>query len=80
MCLFLSGTAFFTFKLEAFYNSDFTGEVLNPVELGKILYFKATVDTQSDAPNLDLYPVHCWSSKSPEPDSLDGNITLIENG
>lgn len=75
-----SSTAFFTFKLEAFYNSDFTGEVPNPVELGKILYFKATVDTQSDAPNLDLYPVRCWSSKSPEPDSLDGNITLIENG
>lgn len=78
--MFLSGTAFFTFKLEAFYNFDFTGEVPNPVELGKTLYFKATVETKSAAPNLDLFPVHCWSSKSGEPDSLDGNITLIENG
>ena len=76
----LSGTAFFTFKLEAFYNSDFTGEVPNPVELGKILYFKATVETKSAAPNLDLFPVHCWSSMTAEPDSEGRNITLIKNG
>ena len=78
--MFLSGTAFFTFKLEAFYYSNFTGEVPNPVELGKILYFKATVETKSSAPNLDRFPVHCWSSKKAEPDSADDKITLIKNG
>ena len=78
--MFPSGTAFFIFKLEAFFNSDFTGEVPNPVELGKILYFKATVETTSAAPNLDLFPVRCWSSRSPEPNSGGRNITLIKDG
>jgi len=78
--MYLSGSAFFTFKLEAFYYSNFTGEVPSPVELGKTLYFKATVQTISAAPNLDLFPVHCWSSKSAEPNSGEGNITLIKNG
>lgn len=75
-----SSSAFFTFKLEAFYYSNFTGEVPNPVELGKTLYFKATVETKSAAPNLDLFPVHCWSSRSAKPNSGEGNITLIKNG
>jgi len=78
--LFLSGSAFFTFKLEAFYYSNFTGEVPNPVELGKTLYFQATVETKSAASNLDLFPVHCWSSRSAEPNSGEANITLIKNG
>ena len=78
--MFLSGTAFFTFKLEAFYYSNFTGEVPNPVELGNLLYFKAMVETTSAAPNLDLFPVHCWSSKKAEPNSVDGKITLIKDG
>jgi len=75
-----SSSAFFTFKLEAFHYSNFTGEVPNPVELGKTLYFKATVETQTATPNLDLFPVHCWSSRSAKPNSGEGNITLIRNG
>lgn len=80
LSIFSSGSAFFIFKLEAFYNSNFTGEVPNPVPLDKTLYFKAMVETKSDAPNLDLFPVHCWSSKSAEPNSNEGNITLIKDG
>ena len=78
--MFLSGSAFFSFTLEAFYNSNFTGEVPNPVALDKTLYFKAMVETKSDAPNLDLFPVHCWSSQSAEPNSGEGNFTLIKDG
>ena len=45
-----------------------------------MLYFKATVETKSSAPNLDLFPVHCWSSKKADPNSADGKITLIKDG
>ena len=80
ICFSHLGNAFFSFTLKAFNNKNFTGEVPNPVRLDKTLYFKATVETKSDAPNLDLFPVLCWSSQSDDPDSDEGKITLIKGG
>ena len=54
--------AFFSFTLEAFEDVTHTKTVPNPVALNKTIYFKATVVTQSAAPNFDLFPVKCWSS------------------
>ncbi|KAJ7318456.1 hypothetical protein OS493_037935 [Desmophyllum pertusum] len=75
-----SSSAFFTFTLDVFYSSDHTGKVPNPIALDTTLYFKAKVETQSDAPNLDLFPTSCWSSKSSSPASSSGKFTLITNG
>ena len=77
------GTGFFTFSLQAFYFANFTGDVPNLVKLDKTLYFKATVVTQSSASNLDLFPEHCWSSKSSDPMAMeddDGKFDLIKKG
>lgn len=75
-----SSTAFFSFNLRAFLYANYTGEVPNKVPLKKMLYFRASVVTSSAAPNLDLFPVHCYSSKSYRPDSEKGRVTLIEEG
>ncbi|KAL9952467.1 hypothetical protein ACROYT_G039729 [Oculina patagonica] len=75
-----SNTGYFTFMLQAFPFSNYTGAVTNPVALNKILYFKAMVLTKSSASNLDLFPVHCWSSKSKDPALDGGKFTLIKDG
>ncbi|XP_020606317.1 uncharacterized protein LOC110045068 [Orbicella faveolata] len=75
-----SSTGFFTFSLQAFYFPNHTGDVPSPVELGKTLYFKANVVTQSSTSNLDLFPEHCWSSRSSNPMIDDGNLDLIIKG
>lgn len=75
-----SSTAFFRFSLEAFYDPSFSVEVTKEVPLKKTLYFRASVETSSAAPNLDLFPVQCYSSKARDPASNDGRITLIEEG
>ena len=54
--------------------------VTNPVDLDVEIFFKAEVETQSNAPNLDLYPVRCYSSQSDNPDDTGANFTLISNG
>ncbi|PFX16429.1 ZP domain-containing protein-like [Stylophora pistillata] len=70
----------FTFSLNAFTDAAHTVPVTGPLDLNVDIYFKAEVTTQSSAPNLDLYPVSCNSSKSYDPDSTDGRFTLITNG
>ncbi|XP_078350192.1 ZP domain-containing protein-like [Oculina patagonica] len=75
-----TGDAFFTFSLQAFLNDDLTGAVPNPIALNTTLYFKALVETQSANPNLDLFPVRCWSSKSADPWVADGDFDLIVDG
>ena len=80
LCLILSGNAYFTFELQAFSDSGYTLPVPDRVALDLTVYFKALVVTQSGAPNLDLFPVHCWSSQSFDPASPAGKFTLIENG
>ena len=50
------------------------------VDLDVEIFFKAEVETQSNAPNLDLYPVRCYSSQSNNPDDTGANFTLIRNG
>ena len=50
------------------------------VDLDVEIFFKAGVETQSNAPNLDLYPVRCYSSQSNNPDDTGANFTLIRNG
>ena len=71
--------ASFIFTLEAF-TGGFSVPVPNPVALDERIYFKASVVTQSGATNLDLFPVRCWSSKSMDPNSPDGDVTVIVNG
>ena len=81
LCLFLPGNSFFTFTLNAYYYSNFTGMVPNEIALNKTLYFKAEVVTQSADHNLDLFPVHCWSSESENPAVYHANdFTLIKDG
>ena len=72
--------AFFTFTLNAFYDAGYSQSVPNPVALDKTIFIKAMVVTQSGAPNLDLFPVKCWSSRSVDPHVANGDFTLIENG
>ena len=50
------------------------------VDLDVEIFFKAEIETQSNAPNLDLYPVRCYSSQSNNPDDTGANFTLIRNG
>ena len=54
--------------------------VPDPVALDVEIFFKATVETQSSDPNLDLYPVRCYSSQSNDADDTGANFTLITNG
>ena len=54
--------------------------VYGPVDLDVEIFFKAEVETQSNAPNLDLYPVRCYSSQSNDADDTGANFTLISNG
>lgn len=73
--------AFFTFSLQAFYYANHTGDVPNPVALDQYLYFKTYVDTQSDNPNLDLFIVRCFSSRSANPLANDpSEFDLIVDG
>ena len=79
-CFSSLGTGVFTFSLQAFYFPNHTGVVPSPVALNQTLYFKAKVVTQSSASNLDLFIEHCWSSKSSDAISNDGNFDLIKKG
>ena len=54
--------------------------VPDPVPLDVEIFFKAYVETQSSAPNLDLYPVRCYSSQSNDAEDTGANFTLITNG
>ncbi|KAJ7369336.1 hypothetical protein OS493_039733, partial [Desmophyllum pertusum] len=75
------GSAFFTFTLDVFYSSDHTGEVPKSNCAGHDFIFQGLKSRpQSDAPNLDLFPTSCWSSKSSSPASSSGKFTLITNG
>ena len=78
--LSLLGTAFFNFNLQVFNYPNHTGRVTDKVPLKKRLYFQASVETSSHAPNLDLFLVNCHSSKNRDPTSTDGKVTLIEEG
>lgn len=70
----------FTFSLNAFKDAAHTVPATGPLDLNVDIYFKAEVTTQSSAPNLDLHPVSCYSSKSDDPDSTVGRFTLIADG
>ena len=74
--------AFFTFSLQVFPYANHTGVVPDPIKLDVDLYFKVSVDTQSDNPNLDLFIVECFSSANRDPDEVPDatNFTLIEDG
>ena len=74
------GNAFFTFSLGVYTNAGFTTPPPNPIALDEPLYLKAEVETQSSAPNLDLYPVSCWASSSESEESLDNKVILITGG
>lgn len=79
--LLLLGTSYFTFQLDAFYKSDHTGVVPNPVALNTTLYFKASVVTQSVTPNLDLFIEVCYASNSSSSGLNPGSsVRLIKNG
>ena len=54
--------------------------VYGSVDLDVEIFFKAEVETQSNAPKLDLYPVLCYSSQSNDADDIGANFTLILNG
>ena len=64
----------------AYENAAHTLPVPNPVALDVEIFFKAKVETQSGAPNLDLFLEECYSSKSDNPDSVDGKFSLIKKG
>ena len=70
----------FTFSLMAYEDSGLTRMVNNPVDLDVDIFFLGKVETQSGAPNLDLYPVRCYSSESNDPYDTSANFTLIMNG
>ena len=74
------GNAFFTFTLDVYEDENFAIAASSPIALDQTLYLKALVVTQSDAPNLDLFPVSCWASSSDKETSYDNKVTLIENG
>ena len=78
--LSFSDDGFFTFSLMAYMDDIHRTPVSNPVDLDVEIFFKAEVETQSNAPNLDLYPVRCYSSQSNNPDDTGANFTLISNG
>ena len=64
----------------AYGDDAYSTPVTNPVALDVEIFFKAEVETQSNAPNLDLYPVQCYSSQSSDADDIGANFTLIRNG
>ena len=64
----------------AYQDDAHTTPVPDPVALNVEIFFKAEVETQSNAPNLDLYPVRCYSSQSNDADDTGANFTLITNG
>ena len=64
----------------AYGDDAYSSPVTNPVALDVEIFFKAKVETQSNAPNLDLYPVRCYSSQSNDADDTGANFTLIRNG
>ena len=70
----------FTFSLKAYEDEGHTQMLSGSVKLDVTIYFKAEVETQSNAPNLDLYPVRCYSSQSDNADDTGANFTLISNG
>ena len=70
----------FTFSLDAYEDEGHTQMLSGSVKLDVTIYFKAEVETQSNAPNLDLYPVRCYSSQSDDADDTGANFTLISNG
>ena len=74
------GNGTFTFSLMAYKNAAHTLQVPNPVALDVEIFFKAKVETQSGAPNLDLFLEECYSSKSDDPDSTDNKFFLIKKG
>ena len=78
--LSFSDDGFFTFSLMAYLDDIHRTPVYGPVDLDVEIFFKAEVETQSNAPNLDLYPVRCYSSQSDNPDDTGANFTLISNG
>ena len=70
----------FTFTLKVYNDPAHNIDVPNPVALDQTLYFEVMVETQSAAPNLDLFLEKCWSSKSNDAQSMDGKFELIEKG
>ena len=64
----------------AYADDTHTTVVPDPVALDVEIFFKAYVETQSNTPNLDLYPVRCYSSQSNDADDTGANFTLITNG
>lgn len=70
----------FTFTLKVYNDLAHTIDVPNPVALDQTLYFEVMVETQSAAPNLDLFLEKCWSSKSNDAQSMDGKFELIVDG
>ena len=80
--IFLSsiGGGNFTFTLKVYNDPAHTIDVPNPVALDQTLYFEVMVETQSAAPNLDLFLEKCWSSKSNDAQSTVGKFKLIEKG
>ena len=71
---------FCNFQMTEYSDEAHTTPVSNPVALDVEIFFKAYFKTQSSAPNLDLYPVRCYSSESNDPDDTGANFTLISNG
>ena len=74
------GNGTFTFSLTAYEDAAHNQLVPNPVALDVEIFFKAKVETQSGAPNLDLFLEECYSSKSNDPDLADGKFSLIKKG
>ena len=64
----------------AYMDDEHKIPVYGSVDLDVEIFFKAEVETQSNAPNLDLYPVRCYSSQSSDADDIGANFTLIRNG
>ena len=64
----------------AYEDGGLTTLVNNPLDLDVDIFFLGIVETRSGAPNLDLYPVRCYSSESNDPYDTGANFTLIMNG
>ncbi|KAL9952548.1 hypothetical protein ACROYT_G039817 [Oculina patagonica] len=75
-----TGNALFTLTLDVSTSDSSVVAPSNPMPLDVTLYFTAAVETQSSAPNLDLFPVSCWASSNSEPSSTDNRVTLITDG
>ena len=64
----------------AYEDGGLTTLVNNPLDLDVDIFFLGKVETRSVTPNLDLYPVRCYSSESNDPYDTGANFTLIMNG